>query len=98
MSKLISFKIEEGLYKGLIYEEEDLYEHVRLRLLNNMSRNKTNYDFSKVDESYVMLDRKQNHSFFDLVIFVDDHFNIKQIKNTYSFNEDQISEILFSQI
>ena len=98
MSKVISFKIEEGLYKGLIYEEEDLYEHVRLRLLNNMSQNKTNYDFSKVDESYVMLGRKQNHSFFDLIIFVDDHFNIKQIKNIYSFKEDQISEILFSQI
>ena len=63
MSKVISFKIEEDLYKGLIYEEEDLYEHVRLRLLNNMSQNKTNYDFSKVDESRVMLDRKKNHSF-----------------------------------
>jgi hypothetical protein len=102
MSKLIKFSVGEESYRGLIYDEEDLYEHVKLRLAHNMKEdtihNSHTFDFSKIDESYILLSRKQNFSLYDLVIFIDDNFNIKEMKNTYSFKEDQISEILFSQI
>lgn len=102
MSKVIKFSVGEESYRGLIYEENDLYEHVKLRLEHNMKdcaiHNSHTFDFSKIDESYIMLSRKTNLSLYDLVIFIDDNFNIKQMKNTYSFKEDQISEILFSQI
>jgi len=102
MSKIIEFSVDEEFYRGLIYEEEDLYEHVKLRLINNLKDdniyNKNIFNFSKIEESHIILNRKINLSLYDLVIFLDDNFNIKQLKNTYLFKEDQISEILFSQI
>ena len=102
MSRHIKFKFKDEMYSGLIYSEEDLYYHVKVRLVNNMSSAESQvlqvFDFSKIDESHIDLKNKKNFTLYDLILFIDDHFNIKEIKNTYCFKKDQIKEILFSEI
>ena len=85
-------------YKGLIYTEDDLYEHVKLRYSNdrnNFIKNKYSY---KIDESCILLSRKTYSGLYDLIVFIDDNFNIIEFKNTYVIKMESIIDVIFAEI
>lgn len=99
MSKIIKFSVEGESYKGLIYEEEDLHDHIRIRLEHNVKTNTQSlFNYSNLDDSHILLSRKHENYLYDLIIFINNDFNIKEFKNTYMFKNHQILEILFSQL
>lgn len=103
MSKVIKFSVGEESYHGLIYEECDLYGHVKLRIehhMNDEHGDKTSppFNFAKIEEHHISIEKIHSRYLYDIILFIDDNFNIKVLKNTYLFKDDVISEILFSQI